>query len=196
MAGERCQVCGGKVVNGRCSLCGMPYRNDEVLYHLNEPREVHYKHASAKVRDMMRQYGQTADPTTQHNGKAGRNTNVSRNTNAGRNTGVNRNTNVNRNMNASRNTNAGRNTDLNRNPTGSRNTGAAAAGRKTAAAGNTRNKTTVDRNRTEVLDQRKKQQKKDQKNSGVSWIIWIIVTLAILFPKLWDFLANWIGTNL
>lgn len=37
MAGQRCQVCGGKVVNGRCSLCGMPYRNDEVLYHLNEP---------------------------------------------------------------------------------------------------------------------------------------------------------------
>ena len=192
MAGERCQVCGGKVVNGRCSLCGMPYRNDEVLYHLNEPREVHYKHASAKVRDMMRQYGQTADPTTQHNGKAGRNTNVSRNTNAGRNTGVNRNTNVNRNMNASRNTNAGRNTDLNRNPTGSRNTGAAAAGRKTAAAGNTRNKTTVDMNRTGVSDQGKKQ----QKNSGAGWIIWIIVTLAILFPKLWDFLANRIGTNL
>ena len=171
MAGERCQVCGGKVVNGRCSLCGMPYRNDEVLYHLNEPREIHYKHASAKVRDMMRQYGQTADHTTQHNGKTGWNTNVSRNTNAGR------------------------NTDLNRNPAGSRNTGAA-TGRKTAAAVNTRNKTTVDRNRTEVLDQRKKQQKKDQKNSGVSWIIWIIVTLVILFPKLWEFLANWIGTNL
>lgn len=171
MAGERCQVCGGKVVNGRCSLCGMPYRNDEVLYHLNEPREVHYKHASAKVRDMMRQYGQTADHTTQHNGKTGWNTNVSRNTNAGR------------------------NTDLNRNLAGSRNTGAA-TGRKTAAAVNTRNKTTVDRNRTEVLDQRKKQQKKDQKNSGVSWIIWIIVTLVILFPKLWEFLANWIGTNL
>ena len=168
MAGERCQVCGGKVVNGRCSLCGMPYRNDEVLYHLNEPREVHYKHASAKVRDMMRQYGQTADHTTQHNGKTGWNTNVSRNTNAGR------------------------NTDLNRNPTGSRNTGAAAAGRKTAAAGNTRNKTTVDMNRTGVSDQGKKQ----QKNSGAGWIIWIIVTLAILFPKLWDFLANWIGTNL
>ena len=68
MAGQRCQVCGGKVVNGRCSLCGMPYRNDEVLYHLNEPREIHYKHASAKVRDMMRQYGQDADQTTQHNG--------------------------------------------------------------------------------------------------------------------------------
>ena len=124
MAGQRCQVCGGKVVNGRCSLCGMPYRNDEVLYHLNEPREIHYKHASAKVRDMMRQYGQTA------------------------------------------------------------------------AAVNNRNKTTVGRNRAEVLDQGKKQQKKDQKSSGAGWIIWFIVTLAILLPKLWDFLTDWIGTNL
>lgn len=68
MAGEKCQVCGGRVVNGRCSLCGMPYRNDEVLYHLNEPREVHYRHASAKVRDMMRQYGQTVDKTAQRSG--------------------------------------------------------------------------------------------------------------------------------
>ena len=151
MAGQRCQVCGGKVVNGRCSLCGMPYRNDEVLYHLNEPREIHYKHASAKVRDMMRQYGQDADQTTQHNGN------------------VNRNTNANRNTNINRNTNASRNTDLNRNLTGSRNTGAA-AGRKTAAAVNTRNKTTVGRNRAEVLDQGKKQQKKDQKSSGAGWI--------------------------
>ena len=165
MAGQRCQVCGGKVVNGRCSLCGMPYRNDEVLYHLNEPREIHYKHASAKVRDMMRQYGQDADQTTQHNG------------------------------NINRNTNASRNTDLNRNLTGSRNAGAA-AGRKTVAAVNTRNKTTVGRNRAEVLDQGKKQQKKDQKSSGAGWIIWFIVTLAILLPKLWDFLADWIGTNL
>ena len=54
----------------------------------------------------------------------------------------------------------------------------------------------VGRNHTGVLDQGKKQQKKDQKNSGAGWIIWIIVTLAILFPKLWDFLTDWIGTNL
>ncbi|MFR6342412.1 MAG: hypothetical protein ACLUMP_06205, partial [Blautia massiliensis (ex Durand et al. 2017)] len=108
---------------------------------------------------------------------------------------VNRNTNANRNTNINRNTNASRNTDLNRNLTRSRNTGAA-AGRKTAAAVNTRNKTTVGRNRAEVLDQGKKQQKKDQKSSGAGWIIWFIVTLAILLPKLWDFLADWIGTNL
>ena len=69
MAGEKCQVCGGRVVNGRCSLCGMPYRNDEILYHLNEPRDVHYRHASAKVRDMMRQYGQTVDKAAQRGGR-------------------------------------------------------------------------------------------------------------------------------
>ena len=54
----------------------------------------------------------------------------------------------------------------------------------------------VGRNHTGVLDQGEKQQKKDQKNSGAGWIIWIIVTLAILFPKLWDFFTDWIGTNL
>ena len=75
MAGEKCQVCGGRVVNGRCSLCGMPYRNDEILYHLNEPRDVHYRHASAKVRDMMRQYGQTVDKTAQRGGRVNRSTN-------------------------------------------------------------------------------------------------------------------------
>ena len=34
--GKRCQVCDGPVVNGRCKYCGMPYRNDLELYHLNE----------------------------------------------------------------------------------------------------------------------------------------------------------------
>lgn len=50
----RCQVCDGPVVNGRCKLCGMPYRNDEVLYHLNESRSDHYKHATIKARQEMR----------------------------------------------------------------------------------------------------------------------------------------------
>ena len=77
---EKCQICGGKVINGRCSLCGMPYRNDEILYHLNEPREVHYKHASAKVRDLMRQYEQPGSKTAQRGGRENRNTNVNRNT--------------------------------------------------------------------------------------------------------------------
>lgn len=51
---KRCQVCDGPVVNGRCKLCGMPYRKDELTYHLNEDRSEHYKHASERVRREMR----------------------------------------------------------------------------------------------------------------------------------------------
>ena len=51
--GKKCQVCGGSVVNGRCKYCGMPYRNDMELYHLNEDRSEHYRHSSAKVRKAM-----------------------------------------------------------------------------------------------------------------------------------------------
>ena len=47
MERKRCQVCDGPVVNGRCKLCGMPYRNDETLYHLNENRSDHYRHATS-----------------------------------------------------------------------------------------------------------------------------------------------------
>ena len=55
MEKNRCQVCEGPVVNGRCRLCGMPYRNDETLYHLNENRSDHYRHATNRARAMMRQ---------------------------------------------------------------------------------------------------------------------------------------------
>lgn len=185
MAGEKCQVCGGRVVNGRCSLCGMPYRNDEILYHLNEPRDVHYRHASAKVRDMMRQYGQTVDKAAQRGGRVNRSTNMGRNTNAGQ------------NRNTGRNMNTGRNAGANRNPNGNRNTGnAAATVRKTVPAGNTMNKTTADRNRTEVSNQGKKQQNEGRKRNSISWIIWLIVALVALFPQLWDFIVEWIRMNL
>lgn len=53
--GKRCQVCDGPIVNGRCKYCGMPYRNDMELYHLNEDRSEHYRHASAKVRKAMKE---------------------------------------------------------------------------------------------------------------------------------------------
>lgn len=49
MERKRCQVCDGPVVNGRCKLCGMPYRNDETLYHLNENRSDHYRHATSRA---------------------------------------------------------------------------------------------------------------------------------------------------
>lgn len=54
MGRMKCQVCGGPVVKGRCKLCGMPYRNDDVLYHLNENRRDHYSHASEKAKQEMR----------------------------------------------------------------------------------------------------------------------------------------------
>lgn len=49
----KCPLCDGTVVNGRCKECGMPYRNDEILYHLNESRSDHYQHASDKARKIM-----------------------------------------------------------------------------------------------------------------------------------------------
>lgn len=49
----KCPLCDGTVVNGRCKECGMPYRNDEILYHLNESRSDHYRHASDKARRIM-----------------------------------------------------------------------------------------------------------------------------------------------
>lgn len=55
MERKKCQICDGPIVNGRCKLCGMPYRNDEVLYHLNENRSEHYKHAGERAREIMRQ---------------------------------------------------------------------------------------------------------------------------------------------
>lgn len=53
--GKRCRVCDGPIANGRCKYCGMPYRNDEVLYHLNESRTDHYRHATPKAQKIMKQ---------------------------------------------------------------------------------------------------------------------------------------------
>ena len=55
MERKRCQVCEGPIVNNRCRLCGMPYRNDDTLYHLNENRSEHYRHATSRARAIMRQ---------------------------------------------------------------------------------------------------------------------------------------------
>lgn len=55
MKRKRCQICDGPIANGRCKLCGMPYRNDEVLYHLNESRSDHYGHATDKAQKIMRE---------------------------------------------------------------------------------------------------------------------------------------------
>ena len=61
-----CPICGDQVINGRCRFCGMPYRNDEVMYHLNESSREHYHHASSSVKQKMREsvvpLGDKADP--------------------------------------------------------------------------------------------------------------------------------------
>ena len=71
--GKKCQVCGGSVVNGRCKYCGMPYRNDMELYHLNEDRSEHYRHSSAKERD-------SSAGQKQNNKKAGKKSGSENNT--------------------------------------------------------------------------------------------------------------------
>ena len=55
MEKKRCQVCDGPVVNGRWKLCGMPFRNDETLYHLNEYRSGKYRHATSSAQEIMGQ---------------------------------------------------------------------------------------------------------------------------------------------
>ena len=49
-----CPICGDQITNGRCRFCGMPYRNDEAMYHLNESSQDHYRHASSEVKQKMR----------------------------------------------------------------------------------------------------------------------------------------------
>lgn len=74
----KCPLCDGTVVNGRCKECGMPYRNDEILYHLNESRSDHYRHASDKARKIMQtQSTGVGSPGKGSAGKAAGNRNTS-----------------------------------------------------------------------------------------------------------------------
>lgn len=168
---EKCQVCGGKVVNGRCSLCGMPYRNDDVLYHLNEPREVHYKHASAKVREMMRGYG-TADRNAGHGSGTG--------TSRGR-------------MQEQRQQSAGKNPVM-------KQTGTSDKGRTTNQGRTVNRGRIADQGRTVnqrgILNQGKTQSAQKEKSGGKGWIIWLIIGLLCAIPGVLDTIMDWIGTNL
>ncbi|MBQ0000822.1 MAG: hypothetical protein KBT01_04700 [Clostridiales bacterium] len=50
---KRCQLCDGVIKNGRCPDCGMYYRSDDEMYHLNETRKDHMIHASSRVKKLM-----------------------------------------------------------------------------------------------------------------------------------------------
>lgn len=54
MKTKKCCICEGRIADGRCVDCGMPYRNDEELYHLNENRRDHYPHASEEAQKKLR----------------------------------------------------------------------------------------------------------------------------------------------
>ena len=68
----KCPLCDGPIINGRCRDCGMPYKSDEVLYHLNESSREHYRHATPEAREKMRRNRiPLGDEPKTHNAKAG-----------------------------------------------------------------------------------------------------------------------------
>lgn len=55
MERRKCCICEGHIVRGRCNICGMPYRSDEELYHLNENRADHYRHTTEAAGKRLRE---------------------------------------------------------------------------------------------------------------------------------------------
>lgn len=189
---EKCQVCGGRVVNGRCSLCGMPYRNDEVLYHLNEPREAHYKHASSKVREIMRGYGSATEKTGAAGQSSGDGNTVRKFGNTGRNAdraaGAPGKT---AGRQSSGNTGHGSGTAMRQG--GTREPGQQAAGKNVAV----KRAGTLDPGKN--VNPGKPQSARNEKagkSGGKGWIIWLIIGLLFAIPGLMDTIIDWIGTNL
>ena len=55
MAGT-CELCGGKIVNGRCTECGMDYSRMKNRYHLNE----NCSDYDLNAREISKRQGRTA----------------------------------------------------------------------------------------------------------------------------------------
>lgn len=48
MSLKKCCICGGSVVENRCTSCGMLMREETGRYHLNEDRSYHEEHCEPK----------------------------------------------------------------------------------------------------------------------------------------------------
>lgn len=198
MAGEKCQVCGGKVVNGRCSLCGMPYRNDEALYHLNEPREVHYGHASARVREKMRGYAEVpgTGKTQQKSAKGMAGMPGTARAEKNRNTGNRRETAATEQRSRYMGNTAGHVASQ------TRENMQRGFGTRTGRGGISElnrqkaEKTSADMNQRKVMNQRENQPSSKKKSGSKAWVIWIIIGIICAFPELWKIFLDWFINNL
>ena len=181
MEKKRCQVCDGPIVNGRCKLCGMPYRNDETLYHLNENRSDHYRHATSRARAIMRQEEiPLGDKKTGNrvnsgstSGKYGQSTAGNRSTGAGYGRGT---------------VKTGSSATGYRNGTGKTGSGAAGYGKSTVKTGSSTSGygQNVARSRNTAASSGKKTKKK----SPIGWIILLIILICTWAPQIRDSLLN------
>ena len=178
---KRCQVCDGPVVNGRCKLCGMPYRNDETLYHLNENRSDHYRHATSRARAIMRQEEiPLGDKKTGNRvnsgstaGKYGQSAAGNRSTGAGYGRGT---------------VKTGSSATGYGNGTGKTGSGAAGCGKSTVKTGSSTSG--YGQNAASSRNTAASSGKKTKKKSPIGWIILLIILICTWAPQIRDSLLN------
>lgn len=181
MEKKRCQVCDGPIVNGRCKLCGMPYRNDETLYHLNENRSDHYRHATSRARAIMRQEEiPLGDKKTGNRvnsgstaGKYGQSTAGNRSTGAGYGRGT---------------VKTGSSATGYGNGTGKTGSGAAGCGKSTVKTGSSTSG--YGQNAARSRNTAASSGKKTKKKSPIGWIIFLIILICTWAPQIRDSLLN------
>ena len=181
MEKKRCQVCDGPIVNGRCKLCGMPYRNDETLYHLNENRSDHYRHATSRARAIMRQEEiPLGDKKTGNRvnsgstaGKYGQSTAGNRSTGAGYGRGT---------------VKTGSSATGYGNGTGKTGSGAAGCGKSTVKTGSSTSG--YGQNAARSRNTAASSGKKTKKKSPIGWIILLIILICTWAPQIRDSLLN------
>ena len=176
-----CQVCDGPIVNGRCKLCGMPFRNVETLYHLNEYRCDHFRHASRRARAIMRQEEiPLGDKKTGNRvnsgstaGKYGQSTAGNRSTGAGYGRGT---------------VKTGSSATGYGNGTGKTGSGAAGCGKSTVKTGSSTSG--YGQNAARSRNTAASSGKKTKKKSPIGWIILLIILICTWAPQIRDSLLN------